>query len=65
MCCRDIHWLLRNRNVLADCLFLSNLFWTFVGSVRSTTLLSRERLWAPALALSILLDFSVCFLVQP
>lgn len=42
-CCRDIRRLVVSRNVLVDCSFLSNLFWTFVGSICSTyTLRQRE-----------------------
>lgn len=56
MCC---HRLLVGRNVLVDCLFLSNLFWTFVGAICSayTSELSTHSMWAQAVALSVLLNF--------
>lgn len=58
-CCRNFHRLFVGRNVLVDCLFLSNLLWIFVGAMCSayTFELSTERMWAWALALSILLNF--------
>lgn len=59
MYCRNFHRLFVGRNVLVDYLFLSNLFWTFVGGICSayTFELSTERMWARALALPILLNF--------
>lgn len=32
-CCRNFHRLFVGRNVLVDCVFLSDHFWTFVGAI--------------------------------